>query len=365
MASASYSVRPRSESLYKNGRKRSIGVRLLMRFFPCKGDGFFEGFRKIVFLGALGSFVYFGGGFLFGVGNDLYQQWKVDEKMKNIFSGSIEIPDEMRERVLERKPDMLPNYIEHYDFNNDLVGHILVPDMSSSLGFDDLGKYIINYLVYQTDNNDYYLERTFDHRFSEGGSIFADFRNRFDGGQLSGNTVLYGHNIITGNYFTRLTRYYQGYENRDLTFYKKHPLIRFNTLYEEMYWKVFAVVLFNTQEQHGDVFKYIFPEFTDREHFNEFILGVMDRSVLFTEVDLTYGDHILTLSTCYYPFGTNIDTRVAVFARRVRDGESIDVDVDKATHNTGFLPFDLQARRMGNTWNGRVWDTSLLLSYDG
>jgi sortase B len=84
--------------------------------------------------------------------------------------------------------------------------------------------------------------------------------------------------------------------------------------------------------------------------------------VLFTDVDIEYGDHILTLSTCYWPFGHET-TRVVLFARKVRDGESSEVNVDKASYNLGFLPFTLQANRLGNTWNGRTWDTSYLLSY--
>ena len=89
----------------------------------------------------------------------------------------------------------------------------------------------------------------------------------------------------------------------------------------------------------------------------------MDRSVLWTDVDLTYGDEILTLSTCYYPFGKKVDTRCAVFARKVRDGESAEVDVSKAQINKNSLKFTYQANVEGGEWKGRTWDTSKLLSY--
>ncbi|MCL2108513.1 MAG: class B sortase [Oscillospiraceae bacterium] len=363
---ASYNIRPKSRNLYKNGKKRSLFVRLLMRFFPCTGDSIFEGARKIIFIGAFGSFVYFGGGLLYDVVNEYYQQWRIDQKMGEIFSGQVEISDEDRAKINETKPDIMENYLYYYNQNNDLVGHVLLPDLSKDLAYDDLNRYTINYLVYQTDNNSYYLDHTFDHKPSAGGAIFADFRNRFDGRDLSANTVLFGHNIYSGNYFTKLTRYFQAYEYRDweLTFYKNHPKVIFNSLYEEMEWKVFAVCFFNTEEQYGEVYRYIVPEFSDKDHFNEYILDIMDRSVLFTDVDITYGDNILTLSTCYYPFGNNIDTRVGVFARRVREGEDPEVDTSKATLNTKYLPFDLQARNWGNPWEGRVWDTSKLLSYN-
>jgi sortase B len=341
-----------------------------MWVFPCKGDGAFEAVRKVIFFSAFVCFVYFGGGILFDVGNDLYQQHLTDIKMERIMSGNIDIPPDVYARVRQQKPDMLDEYIYHFNLNNDLVGHILIPDITSGLPYNDLNRYILNYLVYQADDNRYYLDRTPRHTFSKGGSIFADFRNRFDGGELSGNTVLYGHNIYSGNYFTRLTRYYQGAMSGDLSFYRKHPIIEFNTIYERHTWKIFAVAMFNTEERFGEVYRYNFPEFRDKDEFNTFILDVMDRSVLFTDVDLTYGDHILTLSTCYYPYSTLTQTveatRVVVFARMVREGESTEVDVDKATANRNFMSFGpFQEQREGVTWRGRVWDTSYLLSYDG
>jgi len=369
---AAYNTRSRPQGIYVNGRKRNFFVRFLMRFFPCKGDSVFEMARKSVFLIALGALVYFGGGELFVVGNDLYQQHKIEVKMRDIFDNEIDIPDDIRNAVLRERPDMLAEYIQHYHFNNDLVGHVLIPDMSSNLPYNDHNRYILNYLVYQSADNDYYLKHNFDGARSDGGSIFADYRHRdLKEGELPGNTILYGHNMAsTGNYFSKVSSYYKAFERRDLTFYKQHPIIQFNTLYERLDWKIFAVVLFNTQDQFGDVYKYTTKrEFSDKEQFHDFIFNVMDRSVLFADVDLQYGDHILTLSTCYWPYNTlttEVDTRAVVFARLVREGESSYVDVDKAMHNEGFLPFDRQARVLGNTWKGRVWDyEKYLLCYDG
>ncbi|MDR2532967.1 MAG: class B sortase [Oscillospiraceae bacterium] len=361
---AAYNTRPRTRGVYINGKKRNPFARFSMRFIPWKGDSIFEIMRKIIFLGALSALIYFGGREAFVFGNDLYQQYKIDQKMRDFWN--VNIPDDIRDSVLREKPEILPEYIMHWDFNNDLVGHILIPDMNSSLPYSDRDRYIVNYLVYQTNDNKYYLDRAFDHTKSEGGTIFADFRNNFADGNLSGNTILYGHNIYTGNYFHQVASYFKGFEKRDLSFYQRHPIVHFNTLYERHDWKIFATVLFNTDEQHGEVFPYLsFREFRDKEHFHEFILGVMDRSVLFTDVDLMYGDHILTLSTCYWPYTRSVDTRAVVFARRVREGESSYVDVNKAQHNEAFLPFELQRRRLGSNWAGRVWDyETYLLCYN-
>ncbi|MCL2077353.1 MAG: class B sortase [Oscillospiraceae bacterium] len=356
MATASYDSRPHSSNMYKDGKKRNIFVRLLMWLFPCKGDGAFEVMRKLCFLIALGCLIYFGGSVVIDLGNDLYQEWKITQKIKDWDNGVINLSEDEVRRVLEREPEILPDYMEWFNMNPDLVGHIRLPDLSAP------GTFTIDYPVVQSYDNEHYLETAFDGSYSKGGSILADWRNRFEHGELSGNTILYGHNMTTGNYFTMLTRYYSTAD--DLSFYKRHPVVTFNTIYEKSEWKVFAVVLFNTQEQYGEVYNYNFPEFRDKDDFNTFILDIMDRSVIFTDVDLTYGDHILTLSTCYYPFTKKVDTRCAVFARKVREGESPIVNTDKAKYNPNVYQFEEQRRRIGNTWYGRTWDTSYLLSYE-
>jgi sortase B len=369
MATAAYNTRPRPIGIYDaNGMKRNAFTLFIMRTLPWRGDSYFEIGRKSIFLIALTALIYFGGREAFIFLNDHYQQYKIDQKFQNFWS--VDIPDHLRDEVNRgRQLEMLPEYIEHYLFNGDLVGHILIPDITSPLPYTDINRHILNYLVYQTGNNRYYLDHNFDGSRSAGGSIFADFRNRFtDDGILSANTVLYGHNIYTGNMFAKVADYYKAFSHRrDITFYQRHPIIHFNTLYERHDWKIFAVGLFNTKEQYGDVFPYhMIHNFETADEFHDFIFDIMDRSVLFTDVDIQYGDHILSLSTCYWPFGEHVDTRTAVFARRVRPGESLFVDVEKAHWNENFLPFTHQQRVTGNTWIGRVWDyETYLLSYEG
>jgi sortase B len=140
-----------------------------------------------------------------------------------------------------------------------------------------------------------------------------------------------------------------------------------------MEWKVFACVLFNTQEKYGDVYRYWDKtEFANENEFNDFILNIMARNVLFTDVDLEYGDRLLTLSTCYFPYERSVDTRCVVFARQVRPGESSVVDTSKAFYNTYVFRFKEERRRIGHIWsdekwnNGEIWDfKKYLKSYNG
>ena len=64
------------------------------------------------------------------------------------------------------------------------------------------------------------------------------------------------------------------------------------------------------------------------------------RSIYDIPVDVEVGDNLLTLSTCYYE---KDDQRLVVVARRVRDGESSEVDVNAATKNPDPKPLPTES----------------------
>ena len=172
----------------------------------------------------------------------------------------------------------------------------------------------------------------------------------------------------TGEFFAYVNHYVPYDASREpLAFYKVHPTVMMATPDGgcETY-KIFAGMVANTQPEYGEVFNYINKtKFTDVDDFNNFIIDVMDRSWFFTDVDLTYGDELLTLSTCWWPLGRNIETRWVVFARKVREGESEYVDTSKAIRNYQPKLFDYYYDIIGGSWSGSVWDKSKLLSYNG
>ena len=125
--------------------------------------------------------------------------------------------------------------------------------------------------------------------------------------------------------------------------------------------------LYNVDEQYGEVFDYNNKhDFSSREDFNNYIIDIMDRSDIFTDVDITYGDQILTLSTCYWPFRSDMENvRLAIFARKVRPGESDKVDVSKAQVNTYVKRWKWVYDNIGGgyDWFQSNWDRRYLLSY--
>lgn len=348
-------VRPRG-----GAKRESLPRRILHAIFPAKGDPPAEAVRKIVFDVAVVALVITGGSVLYDLLDEAKQMTIIEGETKQLYiDGSLKLDDKQKEAIKREQPEMLDTFMGLYAENPDIVGWI------------ELGDFI-SYPVVQSEDNDYYLDHNFKREVTKSGAIFADYRNRFLPGEISGNTILYGHNVWSGSMFARLSRYYDATIHNDypdrLGFYKEYPTITFNTLYEESEWKVFACCLFNNREDYGEVYPYTqTQEFNTREEFNSFILEVMDRSILWTDVDLTYGDSILTLSTCYQysPYSAESETRCAVFARKVREGESASVDVEKAQINPDPLRFTYQRQVEGaGEWKGRRWDASKLLSHD-
>lgn len=279
-------------------------------------------------------------------------QDRIDLKQEVEISGIIPLENDKIERIKKEAPNILDKYVALYDQNPDIIGWVKIEDTP------------IDYPVMQFTDNDFYLYRDFDKKDSKLGSIFADYHVKFKPTVRPHNTVLYGHNISNGTYFAKLTNYYPK-KYGSLDFYLTHPTVTFDTIYAEGTYKVFAGVFINTEEKHGDVYEYYRKRtFKDKTAFYDFTQNVMDRSVFYTDVDLEYGDEFLTLSTCYYPLGNDVDTRFVVFARRVREGESAEVDVSKAYINPSPLYFDYYYRVNGGSWKGREWDTSLVGGLD-
>ncbi|MBO6232334.1 MAG: class B sortase [Ruminiclostridium sp.] len=366
----------------KEAKKPNIFVRAIHAIFPMKGDGVAESVRKVIFDIAVVAFVITGGSVIYDIVNEEYQKIEVDKKVEEMYKPveKNETVEDVKQKIMKElnltdgdiksieaeKPGIQVDFLGLYSQNPDIVGWI-------SLGDENDPIVNINYPVLQAADNDYYLTHNFLKQTTQRGAIFADYRNKFGNGELSANTILYGHNMWNGDtMFAKLSRYYdggipKGETNDPLKFYREHPSITFNTLYDNAEWKVFACVLFNTQEELGEVYPYInVRDFKNKKAFNNFILDIMDRSVIWTDVDLQYGDNIMTLSTCYYPYGKEkADTRVAVFARKVRDGESTEVDVSAAVRNPDPLKFTYQYRVEGGSWGGRKWDSSKLIGYEG
>lgn len=227
---------------------------------------------------------------------------------------SIDESDTQTTLLPNKSKHILAKYKELLKTNEDFVGLLRIPLLDK----DDMK-------VVQCDDNDTYLTTNFNGEYSVYGTLFVDFRNNIE--ELDTNTIIYGHKMRDGQIFGHLN-YYKDIEN-----YKEYPTLKFNTIYEDGTWKIFAAFIVNIYDyqDNGYTFPYRTINFPSDEKFNEFITDVKSRSYYTNEsVDIKPTDKILTLSTCCYEFE---DSRFVVMARRVRDGESDEVDVSKVKTN--------------------------------
>ncbi|MCL1866126.1 MAG: class B sortase [Oscillospiraceae bacterium] len=251
--------------------------------------------------------------------------------------------------------EVLPQWEELYGKNADFKGWLKI------------GETVVDYPLLQVDGDDtdfYYLHRGFDKTYLYDGSLFIDAHTPIKDSRRPDNTVIYGHNLKNGRMFGSLTKYYTPVHG--MGEYTRYPTMEFSTVYddERNTYKIFAGMYVNTLAEHGEVFYYFTKRiFRSQNDFLDFVENVLDRSVFYTDVDLQYGDEILTLSTCYYPLGNETD-RFVLFARRVREGESEEVDTSVAYANPNPKYFDYYYKVKGGKWNGRTWDTSKVKNYD-
>lgn len=332
-------------------KKPGFWKRLFKGIIPWKGDSAGVVIRKLIFIVTLIVFLVTAVPLV----SDIFLMFRDQWRSQGI--SDIYIPDGNNGGSSK---EILPSFKKLLEINPDTVGYLKIDGTA------------IDYPVVKGTDNDYYLTHDFYREKSKSGSVMMDCNCVVSPDGHSGNMVLYGHNMAVGTFFACLSEYwrtlYDSYDEPSMQFYKDHPTITFNTLYEEAEWKIFGIGLFNIYEEYGEVYSNYNNkhDFTSRDDFNHFIIDLMDRSDIFTDVDIEYGDDILTLSTCYWPFRSDMDNvRLAIFARKVRPGESTYVDVSKAKVNTYVKRWQWVYDNIGGgyDWSQSNWDRRKLLSY--
>lgn len=246
---------------------------------------------------------------------------KLQENIKYIYSSAAEAQvtetaaetaEEPAEDIPEvREPkEIMPAAQELLNINPDTVGYIKIPNT------------MIDTVVVQTDNNDYYLTHNFNNQKRQCGAIFLDYRCKLTDWEQSDNLIVYGHNQADGTMFGEMDYY-----RWDYNYYKKNPVIYFNSNYEQGVYKIISSFVINTEPEHdnGKVFDYQnYVYFSDQYPYETFIKEITERSTIITGTDVNENDKFLTLSTCSTEWEPS---RHVIVARKVRPGESPEVDL--------------------------------------
>ena len=297
----------------KRKRKRKTLGQKIAGLFPQQGDSIFEVIRKMVFLFSSTVFMVC----ICLIGKYFYENYQNDQTydvIRHIYDDSNQ----------QEKPksdgyeyyELLDSAKSMLSINSDYVGFI-----------DVVGEPKISYPVVQRknelDGNDYYLDKDFNRNPARAGAIFMDYRNYFDyiiNGirQLdnSQNLIIYGHNMHDYSMFGAL-KYYTNYE----TYYDEHPIIELTSRYMKYQYKIFGMIIVDVEDQTETRFDYWNTlNFKDETEFYDYVNEIKRRTIRLTDVDVRYGDQLLTLSTCNSTFS---DGRLVVFARLLRENEGL------------------------------------------
>lgn len=173
---------------------------------------------------------------------------------------------------------VLFEYQPLYEINRDMVGWIQIEGTA------------IDYPVVQTPNSpNFYLRRNFYKENATCGTIYV--REACNVNLPSDNVTLYGHNMRNGTMFADLHKF------EKKSFWEDHRYVNFDTLNEYRTYEIFAV--FKTTADLTKGFTYhIYDTFATEKAFNEFVSTCKNIDLYDTGIMPTFGDKLLTLSTC-------------------------------------------------------------------
>ncbi len=210
-----------------------------------------------------------------------------EKKGETISTENTEEQNVVTERTLQVK--------QLQEQNADIVGWLEIENTN------------INYPVLQGTDNSYYMTHNYKKENSRNGSIFLDANYNWN--IASNNLLIYGHNLGNGMMFQELLKYEKE------SFYREHPVIRFTTAEEDAEYEIISV--FKSRVYHKsekNVFRYyFFLNSESEEEYNQFVKNAKNASIYPIDETASYGDQLITLSTCSYYVE---DGRFAVVGRK-------------------------------------------------
>jgi sortase B len=193
-------------------------------------------------------------------------------------------------------PQRQAHYQELYGKNKDFVGWLRLYDMP------------IDYPVMHTPaNQDYYLHRNFEKKYSGAGTLFTAAQT--DTEKPSDVIIIYGHKMKNGSMFGRLSSL------EEKSFYQKHRYIQLDTLKVRRHYVIFRVLKTVVNTGKSDEYRYYdYDDFTDEADFQAFMAESKKKEFFDSGEKVSFGDKILLLSTCEY---SRKNSRLLIMAREI------------------------------------------------
>ncbi|MBQ6807382.1 MAG: class B sortase [Lachnospiraceae bacterium] len=243
---------------------------------------------------ALACFGYYGVYYYFADRTQMDYEQLSDLKGSNLSTGAQSVTIHYTEEE-EIELTVLKEYETLYNKNKSLIGWLKIDDTN------------IDYPVMQTSNNEYYLDHNFNQEYDKNGSLFLD--KDCDVVRRNTNLIIYGHHMKSGKMFGNLNKY------SNKSYYEEHPIIQFDSIYEKGTYQIMYVFRSRIYNEDEIVFKYYqFFDAASEKEFNSNMQEMKAISLYDTGVTASYGDELLTLSTCD---NSEEDGRFVVVAKRI------------------------------------------------
>ena len=246
--------------------------------------------------------------------NQLIQATFVNERQRNTEIPKTGYADQAPDADgAQEAPSVAADLADAYAQNDDLVGWLKAGEE-------------IDLPVVQSDNT-YYLDHGFTGEEDRNGTLFLNMNNQlFPPDDV---LLIHGHNMKDGSMFGTLPKFEQ------YDYAKEHPLVTFQTIYDEepVYYapvSVFNASMLPDHSRYFDITQIVFPddeagEVTDSSTFRQssafkaYLDELRAVSLWESPVDVNVDDKLLMLITCSYDLE---DGRLMVVCRRLRDGET-------------------------------------------
>lgn len=199
-------------------------------------------------------------------------------------SGYQKLPDIFSYNQVEQlftPPAILEELKADYQVNNDLAGHISIPNTIS-----------LNVMQSVHDPN-FYLTHSYDKSIKRYGAPYIDSRCLLY--PPCDNIIVYGHNMNNETMFSSLIKY------KDKDFYEKNRIISFSTLYERSSYEICSVFTQEISHTSNTIEPHSFYNTINISSYNEFqafIEGITQNKLYDTACQPRFGDSFLTLVTC-------------------------------------------------------------------
>lgn len=204
----------------------------------------------------------------------LYDNWKEQQIPAQQTELKPNLPEYSSEISTSGHP--LMDFSELQATNSDIIGWLSIDDT------------VIDYPVVQGTDNSYYLNHTADKNTAKAGALFLDYRNTPDFSDP--NNIIFGHNLKAGTMFGQLVQF------KDKQHFDNH---RYGWLYTPQ--KTYRIEIFAVCVVKSTGYPYTWA-FESETAFMDFVNQINQGAKYQRDVEIRYGDRILTLSTCSYEY---------------------------------------------------------------